>query len=178
MSGLPFVSKHTVPTPGLASLAGNFLLLLFILPLPAIARDRPAMFLASIVDVALKPGERIENFRVETWGVTFNAVCHVPRGWRIGAGNSATPEGVIEGQGSHGVTWFDKPSPLELRDFVLLTLYPPVRENDIGDAATSVIPATFKGHATIQTTDAEHRVPLTHANLRLRPAAACPPVRR
>jgi len=134
-------------------------------------------YLVSIVDVPLAYGESIEAFSFSTWGVTFNAVCHIPGGWRIKAGSSATPDGVLEGEGSHGATWFVRSSPDELRDLVLVTLYGPVQPDDIlsstGEGET-LIPATFAGYASISAEQEGKRVVLTTANIRLAAAKGCP----
>ena len=135
--------------------------------------DHPRTYVASIVGFPLKPDESVESFSFETWGVTFRAVCRVPPGWRIKAGGSATPDGVLEGEGSHGATWFHQSSPEALSKFVLVTLYAPLQERDIV-AGDGKIPATFSGHATISTVDdGEVKVPLTSANIRLTPADHC-----
>ena len=136
--------------------------------------DHPKTYLLSITGVALKPGESIDRFSIKTWGVTFRAVCHIPDGWRIKSGNFTTPDGVLEGQGSNGVTWLNEEGMRELDALVLVTLYAPVQRRDIKTAGGSgLIPATFKGNAIVQTDDAERRVPLTSANIRLAPASRC-----
>ena len=137
------------------------------------------MFLASIVDVALKPGERIESFRVASWGVDYHRVCRIPPGWSIKAGGSATPEGGFEGEGSHGVTWLGSASPAELRDFILLTLYLPIRQDDQKYLTGEIwMPATFKGQAVLQSADDERTIALTARNVRLRRAIRCASVHR
>jgi len=147
----------------------------FLLPLALLATasapvDRPRTFLASIVDIPLKPGESLESFSIATWGVEYKAVCKIPDGWRIRAGSSATPDGALEGTGSQGATWFHQKSPAALRDFVLVTLYAAVQREDVRDGPD----ATFKGHAVISTDDGERRAALTYRNVRLMPAKRCP----
>lgn len=135
--------------------------------------DHPNTYLVSVVGVPLKPDERIESFSFETWGVTFRAVCSVPPGWRITAGGRATPDGVLQGEGSHGATWFSQSDPKPLKRFVLVTLYAPVQERDIV-WENGKVPATFSGNATIATVDDDEiQVPLTSANIRLTPADRC-----
>jgi hypothetical protein len=133
----------------------------------------PRTYLLSIVGIPLKPGERVQGFSIATWGVRFGAVCRIPYGWRIKAGNAATPDGTLEGQGSQGITWFDRSSPKELRNFVLVTLYDAVQPSDIREN-NGVIPATFKGDATISAEEGEPKVRLTSRNIRLVPARRCP----
>lgn len=150
------------------------LMLLAAAPVPA---DHPRTFLLSLGKIPLKDTQSIEAFSIDTWGVEFKSVCSIPSGWRIRAGGSATPNGELAGEGSQGATWFKEGSPKELRGFVLVTLYAPVQRDDIrsddgGD--TSLVPATFKGYATISTDDGDLRVPLTHRNVTLTPARRCP----
>jgi hypothetical protein len=135
--------------------------------------DHPRTYLASIVDIPLKPGERFSAFSISTWGVTFNAVCHVPYGWTIKAGGDATPEGVLEGSANQGTTWLGQKSSGELRDLVLVTLYGSVQRQDIA-IKSGVVPATFKGHAYIEVDDGRRRVNLTFSNVSLRPSTHCP----
>jgi hypothetical protein len=89
----------------------------------------------------------METFSISTWGVGFSAVCEIPAGWRIKAGSSAAPNGVLEGEGSQGATWFNQRSPAALRNLVLIRLYGPVQADDVRNGPD----ATFKGHATIST---------------------------
>jgi len=135
--------------------------------------DHPHTFLASLVDVPLKRGELIESFSIDTWGVEFKAVCHIPGGWRIRAGSAATPNGVLEGDGSQGATWFNRSSPRELRGLVLLTLVGPVQRHDIRDPPGAE-PATFNGHATLSTDAGDRKVRLGYRNVRLVAARRCP----
>jgi hypothetical protein len=141
--------------------------------------DQPRTYLVSIVGIPLAPDESVQAFAFATGGVTFDAVCHIPGGWRIRAGASLTPNGVLEGDGSQGVTWFRSGSPPALRSLVLVTLYGPVQRRDIRSRdGSSLIPATFGGYATITTDDGERTMPLSHRNIRLMPARRCPPVAR
>jgi hypothetical protein len=131
--------------------------------------DRPQTYLLSVVDVPLKADESIEKFTFATWGVDVKAVCRVPGGWRITAGRDSTPDGEISGQGSTGTTWYWEPSPRQLKNFVLVTLYGPVQHQ-----ATGGVPATFKGKAVISHMDDEHKVALSYKNIRLVRASRCP----
>lgn len=132
--------------------------------------DHPRTYLASIIDIPLKSGERMESFSIATWGVEFKTVCRVPGGWRIKAGNSATPDGVLEGEGSQGATWFSRKSPVELRNFVLITLYDTVQREDVRNGPD----ATFKGYAMISGPDRERKTTLKYRNIRLIPSRRCP----
>jgi hypothetical protein len=76
----------------------------------------------------------------------------------------------LEGEGSLGATWFNRQSPAELRNFVLITLYDAVQREDIRNGPD----ATFKGYATISTDDGERKAALTYKNVRLTPSRRCP----
>jgi hypothetical protein len=130
------------------------------------SEERPTTYLASI-NVPLQSGERVESFSIDTWGVDVLAVCHIPSGWRITAGRSATPDGVIAGEGSHGTTWLGDTRSLE--SLVLVGLYGPVQKTEIDS-----VPATFKGNALVQKPIVEREVALTYENVRLVRADRCP----
>jgi hypothetical protein len=132
--------------------------------------DHPRTYLVSVVGVPLKAGESIASFSITTWGVEFNAICKIPSGWRIKAGSSATPDGVLEGEGSQGATWFNQSSPRELRGLDLATLYAPVQRTDVRNGPD----ATFKGTATVSTDNGERKARLTYRNVQLTPARHCP----
>jgi hypothetical protein len=124
-------------------------------------------FLASI-SIPLGEHERLQSFLIETWGVRILAVCGIPPGWRVMAGGSAAPDGVIAATASHGVTWLKDMKPLE--SLVLVRLEGPVRKTDVG-----AVPATFQGKAVLDAgDDKEHERPLSHANVQLTAADRCP----
>lgn len=131
--------------------------------------EEPRTYLLSLADVPLKDGESIASFAIETWGVAFQTVCRIPLGWRITAGSSATPDGTLAGEGSHGATFFGDSSPKELRDFVLVSLFD-VQKADVENGPQ----ATFKGSATISDANDEHKVMLDYRNIKLVPATRCP----
>jgi hypothetical protein len=140
-------------------------------PAPA---DHPKTFVASIEGISLGPNESIDEFQIDTWGVEFKAVCHIPGGWWIEAGSSATPEGSLKGRGSLGATWLNQEGLRELQNLVLLTLYVPVQREDIRDSTDAVIiPATFKGRTNVYGRKGRV-IRLTYANVRLVPAQRCP----
>lgn len=159
-----------------------------IIPLLALAAaaaapvDHPRTYLASIVGLNLGPQEYVDGFAIETWGVTYKAVCHIPPGWRLTAGSSASPNGDIKGEASHGVTFLDRKAlPQQLQGLVLLTLYDRVQRADIGDPDHgSGEPATFKGSATVGTYGGDgpaRTIRIAFANVRLTPAKRCPAIR-
>ena len=138
--------------------------------------DHPKTFLASI-RIDLLPDERIDAFKIETWGVEFKAVCNIPNDWEITAG-SFGPGGRLEGAAGHGASWLRVVDLEQLRALVLVRLVAPVQKRDIRDA-TGVVPATFQGFASIQSysTERGRKRKLTFANVRLTPAKSCPSLR-
>ena len=148
------------------------LLPLALLTVSAAPVDHPRGYLLSIGRIPLRDTESIKAFAIQTWGVKFRSICRIPSGWRIKAGSSATPNGVIEGNGSQGATWYNHGSPKELRSFALVTLYAPVQRIDVGSPGNGV-PATFKGTATISTDDGDVERVLSYRNITLTRARRC-----
>lgn len=153
---------------------------LLLLATASVPPDHPRHYLLSIVDLPLRNDESLMAFSFETWGVQFEAVCHIPSGWRIEAGSSATPNGTLAGKGSQGATWFNRPTPRELHGIVLITLSRPIQAHDVkiqDSKHQGVIPATFQGRATISTERTEREEderPLSSNNIRLDAAQRCP----
>lgn len=141
------------------------LLLSFALP-PQ--KDHPVTYLIS-VEIPLGEDERVSSFAFESWGVQYDAVCRIPDGWRIKAGSSATPDGNLEGEGSHGATWIGRESMGQLRNLALVTLFAPVQREQEG-----MVPPTFSGHATIEDSDDSRQIPIGADAIRLMPASGCP----
>ncbi|NKJ03033.1 hypothetical protein FHW92_005144 [Novosphingobium sp. SG707] len=151
--------------------------LLLLAPTPASAANHPRTYLLSVIGLPVKDTQSVKAFSIETWGVEFISVCRIPGGWRIKAGRSASPNGELSGEGSQGATWLNQSNPKELRAFVLVTLNAPIQRADIrtSDAGgKGLIPATFKGYATLETDDGDRRFPLTYRNVMLTPASTCP----
>ncbi len=139
----------------------NVLLPLALLTAAATQPDRSQSYLVSIVDVPLQAGESIERFALSTQGVSYQAICKLPEGWTIRAGSSIRGDGVLEGEGSNGVTWLPRSSPPELEAIASVTL-------DIESA-----PNSFSGSATIAGIEGEREVTLTGQNVRLTAASGC-----
>jgi hypothetical protein len=140
--------------------------------------DHARTYLASIVELPVGRNEQVRSFSFETWGVVFDAVCHIPPGWRIKAGSSATPNGVLEGDGSQGATWFNRGSPGGLADLILLRLSGPVQRRNRHDGRGGLVPATFNGYVSLSTDGNDDvRKPLTYRNVRLGRARRCLAVR-
>ncbi|WP_260923381.1 hypothetical protein [Novosphingobium sp. 9] len=149
----------------------------FLLPLLLLANapaevDHPQTYLLSIDKLGLTGTDQLNSFSFDTWGVTVNAVCHIPEGWTITAGGSLTPDGVIKGEGSLGTSWLMETSGGELQNLLLITMYAPVQQDDIKWPGGE-IPATFKGTATIGAGDDTREEVLSAKNITLVPASAC-----
>lgn len=129
-------------------------------------------YLISIEGVPLKDTENLKAFSFETWGVRVKSVCHIPPGWFIKAGSSATPDGVLAGEGSQGTTWFSSGSPRELRSLALVEISGSVRWND-ERSGSGIVPATLRGFATLETDDGDRKIALERRNIVLRPADRC-----
>lgn len=137
-----------------------------------------ATWLASISGLDMAPGEYVESFSIDTWGVRILAICNIPPGWEITAGGGAAQDGVIAGGGGHGVAFLDRARLGELRDLAIVRL-----DGAITTAATGSSPAigppTFSGVADIGAYGSERsrKQRLDHTNVSLTPAAACPALR-
>lgn len=136
-------------------------------------------YLASITGIALGPNQYVDRFTLDTWGVAFVAVCHFPFGWEIRAGRMASLDGVLAGQASHGVTFLNRARLGELHRLALIRIDGPVQRHEIRRGSVTM-PATFAGRAEIGTYGTDEgrprrQVRLTAANIRLVPAASCPP---
>jgi hypothetical protein len=139
--------------------------------------DNPKTYLASIEGVQLKSGESIDKIEINSWGVVFKAVCHIPEDWEVTAG-SFGPGGKLMGEAGHGASQVRSKDEYVLRDIVLVELVGPVQKRDIRDN-TGIVPATFSGFAQVQSgwSDGSRRAPITYSNVRLTPANNCPVVR-
>ena len=139
---------------------------LLLLTSPTCART----YLLSIDAIRLATDERVETFSLETWGVTFKSVCHVPDDWEItvrGAGIG----GLLSGEAGHGVVYLSRTDLPKLKDLALVEL-----SGGIQRARQGTVPPTFHGSAFIQVgyEDQSRTVPLTYRNVRLLPATRCP----
>lgn len=148
-----------------------------ILAMPAQAdADRSRTYLASITGVSVGPDELVERFRIDTWAVDILAVCHIPPGWLLRAGRSATPAGLIEGEATHGVTRLNATQFSRLSDLALVRVDGPLRGGTRRTGPGSVL-ATFLGQVEISDSRGHSRqLQLRLENIRLTPAGGCPRV--
>ena len=152
---------------------------LMLLTTPAYSSTAPRTYLASIQGVKLRPDEYVTGFSVDTWRVTFRAVCHIPPGWHVSAGRSAAPEGSFEGKGTHGISFLNRARLKELDGLTLITLSGPVQPRKI-ETAENLTPPTFDGKLTIgsyASLDRIRHIRLGSANIHLVPALRCPAAR-
>jgi len=154
---------------------------LLVLALAGAARSNQATAneLLSIRGIGLAENGYISGFHVDTWGVRVLAVCHLPPGWTITAGNSADPSGVLEGTASLGVTFLNRHDVSQLDNLFLIDVvnYRP-QEARLPNQPGLIHPASFRGKASIGVygpDDTIHDVQLTPANLVREPASQCPP---
>jgi hypothetical protein len=126
-------------------------------------------FLLSIDDVRIAPGERVTGFKLSSWGVDWIALCRIPTGWRLRAGRSATPDGLFEGQSTHGVTRLENLQALG--NVALVRLWAPLQWSDRRLPDGGRAPATFAGTLSFS---GRGDVRLGERSLRLVPAQACP----
>ncbi len=151
--------------------------LIFVL---CIFAGRAAAFqLLSLQDFSLQPTEYITKFRIATWGVRVRGVCAMPFGWSISFHSSATEDGLVTGQASHGVTWLDAGNVDQLQDMLLI--------EDVDERLDK--PRIFKNGYEPQTFDGRILVGIREGdsperwrrmkpqNFVLKPAAGCPQVK-
>lgn len=152
-------------------------LIAFALAVPASATPPQRMYLVSITGLGLGRDEYINEFKLQSWGVRYKAVCRIPSGWTIKAGSSATAAGWLEGEGSHGATWLRGGSESELHRLVLITLDAGQRWQAVrGSRGEMIVPPTFYGDIVITNgrTDRERKLTMTRRNFRFVPVRACP----
>ncbi len=121
---------------------------LLILPLclwvgdPRLGRAEARRVLLSVQGLSIPPDDSIRSFHVETWGVNFVSVCHVPPAWELKSEKYEDPEGYLEGKSdTHG-------EPLrQLSNMYLVDVYDyqPLARNSPGVE----YPASFAGWVEI-----------------------------
>jgi hypothetical protein len=133
---------------------------------PATSEIRRALL--SVEGLKVGTTESIRAFHIETWGVEFLAVCHVPPSWALKSEKFEDPEGYFDGHSdTHG-------EPLrQITDMYLIDVYDyqPLREGDV--------PASFAGWVVVgrvQPFDGgtRRKQTLTANNFHLRDAPRCP----
>jgi hypothetical protein len=117
--------------------------------------------------------ESIRAFHIETWGVEFLAVCHVPPSWELKAEKFEDSEGYFDGRSeAHG-------EPLQkMAGMYLVDVYD-YQSQPKGGPKSDYHPASFAGWVVVgrvQPFDGgtRHKRTLKAANFRLRDAARCP----
>jgi hypothetical protein len=142
---------------------------------PAHAVERT--YLLSLKAMPVRANEYLDQFTLETWGVDFLAVCHIPAGWDITAGRYGDPGGHLKGVGNIGVAYLDPSHLSNLKAIALVRLDAVQRRAIRYPNHAGGVPATFGGSGEIgRYGNAEHyrHVRLTYRNVRLAPATQCP----
>lgn len=138
------------------------------------APAQPQTYLVSIADAPIRRDELVEQFTIETWDLDIVAICSIPQGWQIRAGQTAAPDGVIEGEATHGVTRLNGERFNDLRNLALVRMWGPIR-GGVSRVGSGEEIASFFGHADIADAGGRIRqVPLTLENIQLTPATRCP----
>jgi hypothetical protein len=113
-------------------------------------------------------GNAIFQYRVETWGVEFLAVCNLPQGWEIKSEKFENPEGYLSGRADIHGEWLGA-----LKQMYLVDVY------DYRQVVSHDQPASFSGWVEIGSRERfddwhGHRVQLAANNFRLKDAQRCP----
>lgn len=137
-------------------------------PASAVEPPEGRIYLLSIGGIDLAKDESVTGFSIASWGVDWLALCRIPPGWRLRAGRNATPDGLLEGESTHGVTRLADPDGL--RELALVRLWGPVQWRARA-VENGIVPATLAGRLS---RSEGPEVALGERNLRLTPAAACP----
>ncbi len=129
--------------------------------------------LLSVDGLHLRPMESIRAFHIETWGVEFLAVCHVPPSWEITSEKFEDPAGYFDGRSDTHSEPLKSMSAMYLID---VYDYQPLPK---GDPKKEYHPASLAGWVVvgrIQPFDGgtRHKRTLNAANFRLQDATRCP----
>jgi hypothetical protein len=138
---------------------------------PASAEVRRALL--SVENLKLPAHATIRAFHIETWGVEFVAVCHMPPSWALKSEKFEDPEGSLDGRADTGG------EPLKrLTDFYLVDIYD-YQPLPKGDPKGEYHPPSFAGWVEAGTAEpfgggARRKRALTANNFRLRDSRNCP----
>lgn len=143
--------------------------LLFLLALPGQALARGPELL-SLAGLPVQSGEYVAAFHIDTMSVDILAVCRLPSGWTLTAGNHGGPGGELGGQATVGAAFVQGARPPEFHSLFLV---------DIAAAAhpDPKAPPPFSGTVDVGRygVDAPPATrPMISASYKLRPAARCP----
>jgi hypothetical protein len=155
----------------LAGRADRFALLFALSFLLVGAAQPPAgirRVLLSVEGVRIPKGSAIFQYRIETFGVEFLAICNLPQSWEIQSEKFESPEGYLSGRAD---THAERLGALKEMYLVDVYDYRPVASHDV--------PASFSGWVEVGSRERfgdwhGHRVPLVANNFRLKDAQRCP----
>lgn len=72
-----------------------------LLAFPAVAEVRRVLL--TVDGLNIPTNQTIRAFHIETWGVEFLAICHLPPSWELKSEKFEDPEGWLDGKaGTHG----------------------------------------------------------------------------
>lgn len=131
--------------------------------------------LLSLIGLPLADGEYVSGFEMQTWSVEVLAVCRLPTGWTVKAGNAGDPGGVLSGSANIGAAFVDR-ERLDAFGSMFLVRVGRYRAEADDEPEGTHFPATFSGTATIGRygQDGTRQVTLSGRNVRRRAAARCP----
>jgi len=136
------------------------------------ARAAPTMELLSLQMPNLGRNFYVSSFHIQTWRIRVREVCQIPIGWMITAGRNLDQSGQISGVASGFMTNLNDKQFGELRNLVLIDAPPPEAGKSATEPPSFQASITVGSYASPQTGD--RSLPVSAANLMLRPARACP----
>jgi hypothetical protein len=124
--------------------------------------------LLSIEGVQIPRGNAIFQYRIDTFGVEFLAVCNLPQSWEIQSEKFENPEGYFSGRADIHGEWLGA-----LKEMYLVDVY------DYQPVASHDVPASFSGWVEIGSRERfgnwhGKRMQLKASNFRLKDAQRCP----
>ena len=106
--------------PGtLIGLATGLACVALIHPVPACARPSE---LLSLTGLPVAQGEDVSGFELQTWTVQVLAVCRLPLGWTVTAGNDGDPGGVLLGSANIGAAFVGRDRQADFRSMFLVRI--------------------------------------------------------
>jgi hypothetical protein len=124
--------------------------------------------LLSVEGVRIPKGSAIFQYRLDTFGVEFLAVCKLPQSWEVQSEKFENPEGYLSGRADIHGEWLSA-----LKEMYLVDVY------DYRPVASRDVPASFSGWVEVGSRERfgdwrGHRVQLAANNFRLTDAQRCP----
>ena len=129
--------------------------------------------LLSVEGLEVPQHQSIRGFRIDTWGVEFLAVCHIPPSWQLRSEKFEDPEGYLSGRADAQGERLG-----QLRDMYPVDVYD-YQPLPRGNRNTEYHPASFSGWVAIGAREPfsegrGRRRRLKPSNFHLKDAQACP----